>query len=167
MKYLSLFIILLYMVSFVEGTDFIAECQNKVWLQNQSDIVIEGTVKKIEGKTISGETFTFITLNVNKYIKSEGTEEIIVRQLGYLEGGPVVLSITLEYSIGEKVRLYLEKAEGTEYYQTVCGEYGKISLGTAEKKIEKKKPEININKRSYGVKGFFANFFDWLKGLFF
>lgn len=167
MKYITFVIILLYLTSFVEGTSFIAECENRIWLQNNSDIVIEGAVEKVEGKTIDGESFTFITLAVDKYVKGEGPDEIIVRQPGYLEGGSFVLSITLEYSIGEKVRLYLEKVGETEYYQAVCGEYGKISLGTAEKNIEKKKPEINIDNRSYGVRGFFANFFEWLRGLFF
>ncbi len=108
------------LISNVNATTFISECQDENYLFNNSELVIIGTVSDIV------ESGKYVIIDISKYTKGSYEKQIKIRNYNYEPTGPFIPGFPT-YSTGEKVKLYLYKdSEGD--YDVMCGEFGKKSL---------------------------------------
>ena len=105
----------------------LAECQDKDYLSNVADYIVEGTVTFVESRWNEENTgiFTYSDLTVATYIK--GTP-LPVNTFQIVTPGGTVGDITQVvedqpiFHEGRKVRLYLENVNGE--FSIICGRFG-------------------------------------------
>lgn len=105
----------------------LAECQNREYLSNIADYIVEGTVTGMESRWNEENTgiFTYSDFTVNTYIKGAPFPTNTVQ---IVTPGGTVGDITQAvedqpiFHEGRRVRLYLEKVN--DEFTIVCGRFG-------------------------------------------
>ena len=117
------------------------KCASKEFLKENVDYIIVGKVTHVESKWDSEKTNinTYISIDIEQYEKGSGPDKIVVIQHGGRVGFTAMLAEdTAEFKQGEKVRLYLFKSEGDDYYRLYCSMVGKETLEEANINIPQK-----------------------------
>ncbi|MFH1224754.1 MAG: hypothetical protein V1676_03030 [Candidatus Diapherotrites archaeon] len=110
-----------------EGGLLIGDCDNKSYITETADYIIEGTIEKVESKRNEDGTsiFTYADMRIENYAKgapfTEDKLQIVtpggmVGAIGeWVEGSP-------SFHEGEKVRIYFNQANGE--FSIVCAPVG-------------------------------------------
>ena len=108
----------------------IAECADMKYVKAQAAKIVRGEVIDVQYKKEGpGQTFTFITIRVDQYVRGDGPETITLKQFGgtFEENGQTYTisdSDSPDYKIGDKGTLYLTQPDmpfyAGEFFSTVC-----------------------------------------------
>lgn len=113
----------------------IGECEDRNYINNTADYIIEGTVDKVESKEEKiGEgksIFTYTDLTIEKYVKGTPFESNKLQIK--TDGGTVgeIAQWTEDQPIfqqGKKVRIYFKKETNGEFW-IICGGFGVENIG--------------------------------------
>lgn len=101
-------------------------------LWREADTVVIGTVKSITEEEAAAETYRYIEIDVERFLKnpSESSTLIILNSIRHTEeiGGVIDSSIiNIGFRIGEKVLVFLEKTY-PDWYSVYGGFHGKYSF---------------------------------------
>ena len=113
------------------STQIDPRCSDLKYVSQLATVIVHGTVTKVRAqKEVHGEVFSYIEVEVDKYLKGEGSKTITIKMPGGTieEDGHIIISFVASYpgfQVGEKGYLYLQKLgrayyNNGDYYDPVC-----------------------------------------------
>lgn len=104
-----------------------AECEDRNYINNAADYIIEGTIQNVESKWNEEKTsiFTYTDLVIEKYVKGTPFPE---NKLQIVTPGGTVGEISQDvedqpiFHEGKKVRIYFQEMNGE--FSIVCAQFG-------------------------------------------